>query len=172
MKAIVAVTKDWGIGKENKLLMSIPEDMKFFRETTKNSVVVMGRKTLESFPGGNPLKNRFNIVITRDDNYRKEGVTVVHSVEAAMAAASAAMLMTDDAGERIYGDCFVIGGESIYRQALDYVDTVFVTKMDIKLPADSFFPNLDEDENFKLTHSSENKDFNGVGFRFCVYERA
>ena len=171
MKAIAAVTKDWGIGKDNNLLMSIPEDMKFFRETTLNSVVVMGRKTLESFPGGNPLKNRYNVVITRDDNYRKEGVTVVHSVEAAMAAASAAMLMTDEAGNRLYNDCFVIGGESIYRQALEYVDTVFITRMDIKLPADSFFPDLDENDDFKMTHSSEDKEYAGVHYRFCVYER-
>ena len=81
MNLIVAVDNNWGIGKDNKLLVSIPADMKYFRTQTKDSVVIMGRKTLESFPGGEPLKNRINIVITKDENYKKDGVVIVHSVD-------------------------------------------------------------------------------------------
>ena len=81
MNLIVAVDSNWAIGKENKLLVSIPQDMKFFRETTKGKVVAMGRKTLESFPGGQPLKNRVNVVLTTDKNYKVKDTVIVHSVE-------------------------------------------------------------------------------------------
>ena len=81
MNLIVAVDSNWAIGKENKLLVSIPQDMKFFRETTKGKVVAMGRKTLESFPGGQPLKNRTNIILTRNPNYQVKGAIICHSIE-------------------------------------------------------------------------------------------
>ena len=81
MNLIVAVDKNWAIGMNNKLLVSIPQDMKFFRETTKGKVVAMGRKTLESFPGGQPLKNRVNVVLTSDKNYQVKGTVVVHTIE-------------------------------------------------------------------------------------------
>jgi len=171
MKAIVAVTSDWGIGKDNNLLVSIPEDMKFFRETTKGCIVIMGRKTLESFPNGAPLKNRLNIVITRDTSYEKEGAVIVHSVEDAVAYANEVLEKTDDESGSMYRDCFVIGGESIYKQALPYVDTALVTRMDVTVPADSFFPNLEEDEDFMLFYSSEEKEHEGITYRFCTYKR-
>ena len=81
MNLIVAVDSNWAIGKENKLLVSIPQDMKFFRETTKGKVVAMGRKTLESFPGGQPLKNRVNVVLTTDKNYKVKDTVIVHTIE-------------------------------------------------------------------------------------------
>ena len=108
MNIIVAVDKNWAIGKDNKLLVSIPSDMKFFRETTTGKVVVMGRKTLESFPGGQPLKKRTNIVLTSDRNYKVKDAIVVHTVEE--------LLQTLKAYKQ--EDIYVIGGESVYRQLL------------------------------------------------------
>lgn len=161
MNLIVAVTENWGIGKDNQLLFSIPEDMKFFRNTTSGKTVIMGRKTLESFPGGRPLKNRVNIVITGDREYKKEGAVVVHSVEEALVAGWE--LGTDDA--------FIIGGASIYSAMLEYADTAYVTKMDICPEADTFFPNLDNDPHWELASESEDKEYEGVTFRFCTYRR-
>ena len=97
MKLIVAVDKNWAIGKNNKLMWSIPADMKFFRETTQGNVVIMGRKTLESFPQGQPLKNRVNIVISRKPDYQVKGAVVVHSVEEAV-----------EESKKYEGDVFVI----------------------------------------------------------------
>ena len=110
MNLIVAVDSNWAIGKENKLLVSIPQDMKFFRETTKGKVVAMGRKTLESFPGGQPLKNRVNVVLTTDKNYKVKDTVIVHTIEE----------MVDELKKYDSEDIFVIGGESIYRQLLPY----------------------------------------------------
>ena len=112
MNLIVAVDSNWAIGKENKLLVSIPQDMKFFRETTKGKVVAMGRKTLESFPGGQPLKNRVNVVLTTDKNYKVKDTVIVHSVEE----------MVEELKKYNSEDVYVIGGESIYRQLLPYCD--------------------------------------------------
>ena len=112
MNLIVAVDKNWAIGKSNKLLVSIPADMKFFRETTMGNVVVMGRKTLESFPGGQPLKKRTNIVLTKDKNYKVKDAIVVNSIEELLEE------LKKYNSESIY----VIGGESIYRQLLPYCD--------------------------------------------------
>ena len=103
MNLIVAVDKNWAIGKDNKLLVSIPDDMKFFRETTSGKVVVMGRKTLESFPNGKPLKNRVNIVLTRDESYQVKDAIVVHSKEE----------LDKELAKYNSDDIFVIGGESI-----------------------------------------------------------
>ena len=99
MNLIVAVDKNWAIGQDNKLLVSIPADMKFFRETTKGNIVVMGRKTLESFPQGQPLQNRVNIVISRNKDYKVKGAVVVHSIEEAIEEA-----------KKYEGDVYVIGG--------------------------------------------------------------
>ena len=116
MNIIVAVDKNWAIGFENKLLNSIPEDMKFFRETTTGKVVVMGRKTLESFPNKRPLKNRTNIVITRQKDYQVDGAVVLHSVEEAL----------DYLKQFKSEDIYVIGGASIYEQMLPYCDVAHV----------------------------------------------
>ena len=127
MNLIVAVDKNWAIGNQNRLLVSIPADMKFFRETTMNKVVVLGRKTLESFPNGLPLKKRTNIVITRDKNYQVKDAIVVHSVEEALKE------LEKYSEEEIY----VIGGESIYRQMLPYCKVAHVTKVNHAYEADT-----------------------------------
>lgn len=111
MNIIVAVDKNWAIGCNNKLLVSIPSDMKFFRETTTGNVVVMGRKTLESFPNGMPLKNRTNIVLTGNRDYQVKGAIVVHSMEELLEE------LKKYNSEQIY----VIGGDSVYRQMLHIV---------------------------------------------------
>ncbi len=161
MNLIVAVDKNWAIGKDNKLLVSIPQDMKFFRETTMGGVVVMGRKTLETFPGGQPLKKRTNIVITRDKNYSVKDAIVVHSVEEAVEE-----LKKYD-GEDIY----VIGGESIYRQMLPYCKVAHVTKINHAYEADTYFPNLDEDEEWAITGVSDEQTYFNLEYEFVRYER-
>ncbi len=162
MNLIVAVDKNWAIGKNGSLLVSIPEDMKLFRSETTGKVVVMGRKTLESFPGGNPLKNRTNIVITANPDYRKEGVTVCHSVEETLNE----LKQYDDE------DIFIIGGETIYRQFLPYCSVAHVTKIDFAYEADTYFPNLDEDENWCVTQSSDEKTYFDLEYYFLKYENA
>ena len=120
MNLIVAVDKNWAIGLGNQLLVSIPQDMKFFRETTKGKVVAMGRKTLESFPGGQPLKNRVNVVLTTDKDYKTKGITLVHSIED----------MVEELKKYEEEDVYVIGGETIYRQLLPYCKKAYITKND------------------------------------------
>lgn len=161
MNLIVAVDKNWAIGKENKLLVSIPQDMKFFRETTMGKVVVMGRKTLESFPGGQPLKKRTNIVITRDKNYSVKDAIVVHSVEEAL----------EELKNYNSEDIYVIGGESIYRQMLPYCDVAHVTKIDHAYEADTYFPNLDEKEEWLVTGVSDEQTYFNLEYEFVRYER-
>lgn len=162
MKLIVAVDKNWAIGKNGTMMWNIPEDMKFFRTTTKDSVVIMGRKTLESFPGKKPLKNRMNIVITRDKNYTVDGeAIVVNSVQEAVKRAQ----QVEDK------EVFVIGGETIYRAMLDYCDTAYITKIDNAYDADTYFPNLDKMEDWQCSYQGEELDSNGVKFRFTTYIR-
>lgn len=161
MNLIVAVDKNWAIGKENKLLVSIPQDMKFFRETTMGKVVVMGRKTLESFPGGQPLKKRTNIVITRDKNYSVKDAIVVHSVEEAL----------EELKNYNSEDIYVIGGESIYRQMLPHCDVAHVTKIDHAYEADTYFPNLDEKEDWLVTGVSDEQTYFNLEYEFVRYER-
>lgn len=161
MNLIVAVDKNWAIGCNNRLLVSIPSDMKFFRETTMGKVVVMGRKTLESFPGGQPLKNRTNIVITSDSDYKVKDAIVVPSIEAAV----------EELKKYEEEDIYVIGGESIYRQMLPYCKTAYVTKIDHAYDADTFFPNLDEMEGWKLTGVTEEQTYFDLEYVFARYER-
>ena len=134
MNLIAAVDKNWAIGKNNELLVSIPNDMKMFRQMTTGKVVVMGRKTLESFPNGLPLKNRVNIVLTKNQNYQVKGAIIVHSVEEVL----------EELKKYDSEDVYVIGGEQIYRQMLPYCDTAHMTKIDHAYEADAYFPNLDE----------------------------
>ncbi|HIS30964.1 MAG TPA: dihydrofolate reductase [Candidatus Limivivens intestinipullorum] len=161
MNMIVNVDKNWGIGLNNKLLVSIPADMKFFRQTTTGNVVVMGRKTLESFPNGLPLKNRRNIVLTRDPEYKVKDAEIVHSREELME------LLKDCDSSRVY----VIGGESVYRMLLPDCDTVHVTKVDHAFEADTFFPNLDEMPEWKITADSEEQTYFDLEYTFLKYER-
>ena len=161
MNLIVAVDKNWAIGNGNKLLVSIPQDMKFFRETTTGKVVVMGRKTLETFPGGQPLKNRTNIVLTRDKNYQVKGAIVVHSIEEVLEELKK---YEDD-------DIYVIGGETIYRQLLPYCKLAHVTKVNHAYEADTYFPNLDEKDEWVVTGVSEEQTYFDLEYEFVRYER-
>lgn len=160
MNIIVAADKNWAIGKDNKLLVSIPADMKFFRETTKGNIVVMGRKTLESFPQGQPLQKRVNIVISKNPDYHVKGAVVVHSVEEAI-----------EECKKYDGEVYVIGGESIYRSMLPYCDTALVTKIDHAYAADTYFPNLDEDAEWELTGETEEQTYFDLEYVFTKYER-
>ena len=161
MKAILSADRNWGIGCQNKLLISIPSDMKFFRETTTGHTVVMGRKTLESFPGGQPLKNRRNIVLTRNPEYSVKGAEVVHSPEELLKLLEGSPLE----------DVYVIGGGEVYRQLLPYCDTVYVTKIDFAYQADTFFPNLDESPEWELAEESEEQTCFDIEFTFRTYRR-
>ena len=161
MNIIVAADQNWAIGKDNKLLISIPADMKFFRTTTTGKVVVMGRKTLESFPGGQPLKKRTNIVLTRDKNYKVKDAIVVHSIEEVL----------EELKKYDSEDVYVIGGDSIYSQMLPYCDTAHVTKIDFAYEADSWFPNLDEDPYWKIAEESEEQTYFDLEYTFVKYVR-
>lgn len=161
MNLIVAVDSNWAIGKENKLLVSIPADMKYFRETTKGNIVIMGRKTLESFPGGMPLKNRVNIVITKNPDYKVKDAIVVHSVEKAI-----------EESKKYEGEVYVIGGESIYRAMLPYCKTALVTKIDHAYSADTYFPNLDEEEGWRLVGETEEQTYFDLEYVFAKYENS
>ncbi len=159
MKLIAAVSENWGIGKDNGLLFSIPTDMRFFRETTKGHTVVMGRKTLESFPNGQPLKNRTNIVLSKNLE-ESDGYIVVRSLDELLKTVS-----------KIDDEIFIIGGESIYKLLLPYADTAYITKVNALVPADSYMPNLDGDKSWEVESESEEITENGVFFRFCTYKR-
>ncbi len=161
MNLIVAVDKNWAIGNDNKLLVSIPQDMKFFRETTMGKVVVMGRKTLESFPGGQPLKKRTNIVLTRDKNYQVKDAIVVNTVDELLQE----LKKYDE--EEIY----VIGGESIYRQMLPYCKVAHVTKINHAYEADTYFPNLDEKDEWVVTGVSDEQTYFDLEYEFVRYEK-
>lgn len=161
MKAIVAADNKWGIGYQNKLLVSIPSDMKFFRQTTTGKVVVMGRKTLESFPNGLPLKNRVNIVLTKNRNYDVKDAVIVHSEKEIL----------EELKKYNSDDIFVIGGESIYRMMLPYLDLIYVTKIDRTFQADTFFPDLDAMEEWEMTEEGEEQTCFDLEFAFTKYER-
>ncbi len=161
MQAIVAVSKNWGIGREGQLLFSIPEDMKFFRTTTTGKTVIMGRKTLESMPGGKPLKNRRNIIISTREGYEVDGAeTVLSPMEA--------MKLVEGTPEE---DIFVIGGGEVYRAMLPFCSRALVTHVEAKPEADKFFPNLDTEENWMLEERGEEKEHEGLKFCFCTYSR-
>lgn len=162
MIMIVAADEKWGIGKNGDLLTPLPEDMKFFREKTRDSVVILGRKNLESFPDGKPLKNRVNIVISRQENIPVEGIIKVSSVEEA----------AEEAKKYEGKNVFVIGGGTIYRQMLKYCDTAYITKIEkIFDDADTFIDNLDELDEWKIVEKSDIKEYNGTKFSFVTYKR-
>ena len=161
MNLIVAVDKNWGIGYRNKLLVRIPADQRFFRSETINKAVIMGRKTLESFPNGLPLKQRLNVVITSNPEYQVKDAVVVRSVEEALEA------VKDYKTEDVY----VIGGASIYEQMLPYCDTAHVTKIDYAYTVDTYFPNLDEKKDWVLTGESEEQTYYDLIYTFCKYKR-
>ncbi len=158
--AIAAVDKNWGIGNKGKLLTSIPGDMKFFRQKTMGSTIIMGRVTLESFPEMKPLKNRNNIVITRNEDYKCEGADVVHTVNDALEKAES------------YGDpVFIIGGESIYREFLPYCTGAYITKIDYSYEADAHFPDLDADPEWEIFEEGEELSYFDLLYSFNTYKR-
>lgn len=162
MNLIVNADKNWGIGKNNALLVQIPNDMKMFRSTTIGNVVVMGRKTLESFPNGKPLPKRTNIVLTKNKNFAAKGAIVVHSKEE----------LLEELKKYPEEDIFVIGGESIYRMLLPYCTTAYVTRTDYAYDADTYFPNLDELPEWKLVEESEEETYFDIEYRFTKYEKS
>lgn len=163
MKLIVNVSSDWAIGKGNSLLFHFSQDMKFFKSKTTGNIIVMGRKTLDSLPGGKALPNRTNIVLTRSSDFERSGVTVCHSVHELM------YTLKDYNSDNVY----VIGGESVYKLLLPMCDTAYVTKTDAPSPdgADAFMPDLDCDPSWELTESSDEFTEKGLKFRFLTYQR-
>ncbi len=161
MNAIVNVDKNWGIGNKGELLVRIRSDLKRFKSLTLGKVVVLGRKTMDTFPGRKPLKDRTNIILSRDENYTVEGGIVVHSMEE----------LLEELKKYPSEDVFIIGGESIYRQMLPYCDTVYVTKVDHEAESDAFYPDLDADPEWKVRQTSETQTDYDVPYSFVDYVR-
>ena len=161
MNLIAAVDENWAIGKNNQLLVRIPADQKFFREMTTGRVVVMGRKTLESFPNGQPLKNRTNIVLTHNKDYAVKDAVVVHSMDE----------LHEELKKYDSDDVFVIGGEKIYEQLLDECDVAHITKIDFAYDADAYFPNLDQNPDWEITGDSEEQTYFDFEYYFYRYEK-
>lgn len=161
MNLIVAVDSNWAIGNKDKLLISIPNDHKHFREETTGKVVILGRKTLQTFPQGLPLKNRTNIILSRNQDYSVKDAVVVHSLEE----------LLKELQQYDSEDMYVIGGESIYRQLLPYCDTAHVTKIDHAYQADTHFPNLDQDPEWEITADSDELTYFDIPYRFVQYQR-
>jgi len=158
MELIVAVYDDWGIGKDGTQPIALSADRKFFRETTKGAMVIVGRKTLADFPGGRPLPNRVNVVLTRQD-LEKDDVVICHSPEEAVKLANGV------------SRAMVIGGGSIYKQMLPYCDTAYVTKVHTTPESDTYFPNLDNDPQWKLSEILQDGEENGITYQMCLYKR-
>lgn len=159
MKAILSADLNWGIGCCGKLLMRVPEDMKFFRQMTAGKVVVMGRETFESFPGKQPLKDRVNIVLSKNRSFDDERLIICRSLEE--------LLLELKKYPR--DDIFVIGGESVYTQLLPYCTEVYVTRFEKVFEADRHFPNLDRLNDWKLASESAPGMYQDMSFRFLKY---
>ncbi len=160
MKIIVAADKNWGIGRDNALLVRIPADMKRFRQETEGKVVVMGRRTLESFPDG-PLKNRVNIVLTSKEDYEAKGAIICHSLEELRER------LKDYPPEEVY----CIGGEKVYQELLPLCDTALVTRIDFAFEADRYFPNLDQMPEWKVREESDEMTYFSLVYTYVTYER-
>ncbi len=158
MELIVAVYDDWGIGQKGTQPVALSADRKFFRETTRGATVIVGRRTVADFPGQKPLPGRTNIMLTKTVA-EFPGFVIAHSPEEAASLAKDA--------ERV----MVIGGGSIYEQMLPLCRTAYVTKVHACPQSDTFFPNLDEDSNWKLTEILQTGEENGIAYEMCLYER-
>ena len=158
MELIVAVYDDWGIGRDGTQPVALSADRKFFRETTRGAMVIVGRRTIEDFPGKKPLPGRVNVALTQQ-NIEIPGFTVVNSPEEAVALAKTA--------ER----AMVIGGGSIYKQMLPYCDTAYITKVHCTIDSDTFFPDLDEDPDWALAEVLQQGEENGIAYEMCLYKR-
>ena len=161
MKAILSADRTWGLGYQGRLLVSIPSDLRFFRETTMGHVVVMGRKTLATLPAGQPLKGRTNIILSRDPEWTVRGATVVHSIKELMEVLKP---YEDD-------DIYVAGGGEIYRQLLPYCDTAYVTRIDMTYQADTFFEDLDESPDWEMVEEGDEQTCFDIEFYFTEYRR-
>ncbi|MDO5409372.1 MAG: dihydrofolate reductase, partial [Lachnospiraceae bacterium] len=160
MKMIVAVDRSWGIGCDGKLLAHIPEDMDFFKRHTMGNVVVMGRKTFESFPGGKALPNRINVVLTGNREWSREDAVTVHSMEELEA-----LLKEYQKDYEIY----IIGGGMVYREFLKYCDTVYVTHINKEFKADTWFPDLEKDGRFNKERALMHGSFKGLQYEICEW---
>lgn len=158
---IVTVDNNWAIGSKGGLLVRIPNDHRNFRQETAGKVIVLGRKTLETFPQGMPLQNRTNIILSKNPDYKVKDAVVVHSQEELIKELSK---YRDD-------EIYVIGGESVYRMMLPYCDTAHVTKIDHTYEADAYFPNLDEMDEWEITNDSEEQTYFDIAYQFVKYER-
>lgn len=161
MNLIVAVDENWAIGYKNELLIRIPADMKMFRQETTGKVVVLGRKTLETFPNAQPLKNRTNIILSTQKDYKVKDAIVVHSIEE----------LLKELKNYPEEDIYITGGETVYRQMLAHCNVAHVTKIDRKYEADAFFPNLDADPEWHITAESDEQSYFDTTYAFVKYER-
>ena len=158
MNLIVAADQNWAIGKGGDQLCYLKEDLKRFKELTSGHPVILGRKTLATFPGGRPLKNRDNLILSRDPDFQAEGAKVFHDMASLLAAAPA--------------DSFVIGGGSVYKALLPYCDMAYVTKIDHTFPdADTFFPDLDADPAWQVVSAEAPLEQDGLVYRYVTYRR-
>ncbi|MBM6869840.1 dihydrofolate reductase [Pseudoflavonifractor phocaeensis] len=157
MNAIVAADQNWAIGRGGDQLVYLKEDLKRFRALTTGHAVILGRKTLATFPGGRPLKHRENLILSRDPDFHPEGCRVFGDIPSLLAAAPA--------------DAFVIGGGSVYKALLDACDTVYVTRIDAAFPADTWFPDLDRDPDWAITDISQPLEQDGLVYRYVTYRR-
>ncbi len=157
MNLIVAVDQNWAIGKDGDQLVYLKEDLKRFRTLTSGHTVILGRKTLATFPGGRPLKNRRNLILSRNPHFQAEGAEVFSSVEELVQQAD--------------GDAFVIGGASVYEQLLPYCDTAYITKIHAGFPADTYFPDLDKSEDWEIIEESESLEQDGIAYHYVTYRR-
>ena len=157
MNLIVAVDQNWAIGKDGDQLVYLKEDLKRFRTLTSGHTVILGRKTLATFPGGRPLKNRRNLILSRNPQFQAEGAEVFSSVEELVKQAD--------------GDAFVIGGASVYEQLRPYCDTAYVTKIHAGFPADTYFPNLDQSGEWEVSEESESLEQDGISYHYVTYSR-
>lgn len=160
MNAIVIADQNWAIGRDGGLLVHLPGDLKYYRQKTIGKTIVVGRKTLESFPGGKPLPDRTNIVVTRNEDYEAPGCTVCHSVAEVMGRLKG---LKED-------EIFIAGGAEIYRQFMDHCNVFYVTKIDDAFEADRYFPNLDE-MGYRITWESPVQEEKGISYQFLKYER-
>lgn len=160
MNYIVAVDKNWGIGKNNDLLFSLSGDMKYFKETTMGSTVIMGDRTLISLPKSQPLKGRDNVVMTLDENFNPEGITLCHSVE------ELGRYLDEKKPEK----AFVMGGATIYNLLYDYCEYAYITKVDAVGDADVFIKNLDTIDHWEMIEESEVMEEKGLKYTFCIYK--
>lgn len=161
MDIIVARDNNWGIGKDGDLLRRIPTDMRRFRKMTTGNAIVIGRKTLESFPSGKPLPERVNIVLTSDRTYPADGAILCHSLE------ELPEHLRTYRGLHV----FVAGGGSIYRQLLPFCERAYVTHIHDEFPADTDFPDLDNAPDWRLVEKGETQEENGISFSFDLYEK-